>query len=388
MSYLNKKIQTIKPSGIRKFSEMASKIPGVISLGVGEPDFETPWHIREEGIYAIEKSMTYYSPNLGLVELRKEICNYYRRRWNCEYDYSKNCLFTVGASEGIDLCMRTILDPNDEVIVLHPSYVAYDPCVTLSGGVVKVIDLKAENQFKLTPEMLEAAITDRSKILFLNYPSNPTGGCMSRKDYEKIVPIIKKHNLVVLSDEIYAELSYNDDFCSIASFDEIKDQVIVLNGFSKAYSMTGWRLGYILANEDIISAMVKIHQYTIMCPSTISQYAGIEAIKNGDKDCVMHKESFMARRNYLVNNLNRIGLDCHMPNGAFYVFPSIKKTGMSSEEFCTRLVHEAKVAVVPGNAFGDSGEGHVRISYAYSIEQIKEAIERIESFLKKIEESA
>lgn len=385
MSYLNKQIQKIKPSGIRKFSELASSVPNVISLGVGEPDFETPWHIREEAIYAIENGHTYYAPNLGLPQLREEICLYYKRRFGCEFDWKKECLVTVGASEGIDLCMRTILDPGDEVILLSPGYVAYEPCVTLAQGIIKTIDLTAENKFKLTPEALEAAITDKTKLLFINFPGNPTGGTMTRDELAALIPIIKKHNLVVLSDEIYAELSYNNDFCSIASFEEIRDQVIVLNGFSKAYSMTGWRLGYVLSTPEIIGAMVKIHQYGIMCPSTISQYAGIEALKHGDNDCVRHKESFEARRNFLVNNLNRIGLKCHMPQGAFYVFPSIEHTGLSSEEFCEKLLYEAKVAVVPGSAFGESGEGHIRISYAYSIELIKEALCRIEKFMKQFE---
>lgn len=381
--YLNKKIQMIAPSGIRKFSEMAAGVPGVISLGVGEPDFITPWHIREEAIYAIEKGRTYYAPNLGLPELRQEICNYYQRRFGCQYDWQRQCLVTVGASEAIDLCMRTILDPGDEVILLSPCYVAYTPCVQLADGVVRYVNLKEEDHFKLTPEALEAAITPKTKMLFLNFPSNPTGGIMSKEDYAKLVPIIKKHDLVVLSDEIYAELTYDGHFCSLASFKEIKYQVIILNGFSKAYAMTGWRVGYILADSDIIKAMIKIHQYAIMCPSIISQYAAIEAARNGDNDCVIHKESFMARRNYVVNNLNRIGLECHMPQGAFYVFPSIKKTGLSSEAFCEKLLFEAKVAVVPGSAFGESGEGHVRISYAYSIEQLKEALSRIEKFLKQ-----
>ena len=381
--YLNEKIKGIKPSGIRKFSEMASSVPGVISLGVGEPDFITPWHIREEAIYAIESGRTYYTPNLGLPELRKEICNYYQRRFGCNYDWKKQCLVTVGASEAIDICMRTLLNPGDEVILLSPCYVAYTPSVELADGVVKYVNLKEEERFKLTPEALEAAITPKTKLLFLNFPSNPTGGIMTYEDYAKLVPIIKKHNLVVLSDEIYAELTYDGTFCSLASFEEIKDQVIILNGFSKAYAMTGWRLGYILAHPDIISAMIKIHQYSIMCPSIISQYAGIEAAKNGDEDCKMHRESFLARRNFIVNNLNRIGLTCHMPQGAFYVFPSIAKTGLTSEEFCEKLLFEAKVAVVPGNAFGESGEGHVRISYAYSIDLIKEALSRIEKFLKQ-----
>ncbi len=384
--YLNDIIQTIPPSGIRKFFNLANTMEGVVSLGVGEPDFPTPWHIREEAIYAIEKGRTYYTSNAGLLELRQGVCDYYARRFNIHgYEAKKNALITVGASEAIDIVMRAILNPGDEVIVLNPSYVSYSPTIKLAGGVPVYINLKEENRFKLLPEDLENAITDKTKMLFINFPSNPTGGVMSKEDYEKIVPIIKKHDLVVLSDEIYCELSYGHKFTSIASFDEIKDQVILLNGFSKAYSMTGWRLGYVLAHEDIISAITIIHQYVIMCPSTISQYAAIEAINHGDKDCEIHKESFEQRRNFIVNGLNKIGLTCHMPEGAFYVFPSIKSTGMTSEEFCEELIMQEKVAVVPGNAFGECGEGYIRISYAYSIEEIKIALERMERFLKNIQ---
>ena len=381
--FLSKKVQTIPPSGIRKFFDLANQMEGVVSLGVGEPDFDTPWHIRAEAIYAIESGRTHYTGNRGLDKLRKEICNYYHRRFGVDYEWEKNVLVTVGASEGIDLVMRSVLDPGDEVIILEPSYVAYVPTVMMSGGTVKYIHLKEEERFKLTPEALEAAITDKTKLLFINYPSNPTGGTMSREDYEKLVPIIKKHDILVLSDEIYAELSYAGGFASIAAFDEIKDQVIVLNGFSKAYSMTGWRLGYILADEALIKHMNIIHQHTIMCATSISQFAGIEAISKGDSDCEYHKSSFEARRNVIVNGLNRLGLKCHMPEGAFYVFPSIKCTGLTSEEFCERLLNEQKVAVVPGSAFGPSGEGYVRISYAYSIEQIKTALERMEVFMKQ-----
>lgn len=382
--YLNKAIQTIPPSGIRKFFNLASQIEGVVSLGVGEPDFETPWHIREAAIYAIENGKTYYTNNLGLYELRKGICDYYKRRYDLNYNPNENCIITVGASEGIDLVMRSILDEGDEVIILNPSYVAYDPCIRLAKGAPVPIDLKEENRFKLLPEDLEAAITDKTKMLFINFPSNPTGGVMDKEDYEKLIPIIKKYDLVVLSDEIYAELSYGKKFTSIATFDEIKDQVIILNGFSKAYSMTGWRLGYLLAHKDLVKEINIIHQYGIMCASTISQYAGIEAINNGDRDCEIHKESFMQRRNFIVSGLNRMGLTCHLPEGAFYVFPSIKKTGLTSEEFCERLLNEEKVAVVPGNAFGKCGEGYIRISYAYSIEEIKEALSRIEKFLNRL----
>ena len=381
--FVNKTIQTIPPSGIRKFFDLANQIPGVISLGVGEPDFDTPWHIRDEAILAIEKGRTHYTGNAGLDELRREVLKYYERRFGVKYESIDNVFITVGASEGIDLTMRAMLNPGDEVILLEPGYVAYEPAVRLAGGVVKYISLKEENQFKLTKEDLEAAITDKTKMLFINFPSNPTGGTMSREDYEPLIPIIKEHDLLVLSDEIYAELSYDNDFCSIATFDEIKDQCIILNGFSKAYSMTGWRLGYILAHPDLLKWMLRIHQYCIMCADTISQYAGIEALKRGDDDCEKHKEAFEGRRNLLVSGLNRIGLTCHLPKGAFYVFPYIGNTGLTSEEFCERLLNEQKVAVVPGTAFGPSGEGYVRISYAYSLEQIKMALEKLEAFMEQ-----
>ncbi|MDO4702255.1 MAG: aminotransferase class I/II-fold pyridoxal phosphate-dependent enzyme [Erysipelotrichaceae bacterium] len=381
--YVNETIKKIVPSGIRKFFDLANQMEDVVSLGVGEPDFETPWHIRQEAIYAIEHGYTFYTSNRGLDALRQEICKYYQRRFSLSYDWKEEVIVTVGASEGIDLTFRTILNPQDEVILLQPSYVAYEPLVTLAGGVSKIIELKEEHQFKLLPEQLEAAITDKTKILFLNFPSNPTGGIMTYEDYEALIPIIKKYDLLVLSDEIYAELSYDQTFVSIASFEEIKNQVIILNGFSKAYAMTGWRLGYLLAPKDIVTHMIKIHQYGIMCPSTISQYAAVEALKYGDNDCKMHKDSFEARRNFLVNNLNRIGLTCHMPQGAFYVFPSIKNTGLSSEEFAERLLQEQRVAVVPGSAFGACGQGYIRISYAYSLNQLKEAIKRMERFMQQ-----
>lgn len=383
--YLNKLIQEIPPSGIRKFFDLANEMEGVVSLGVGEPDFETPWHIREQAIYAIKSGKTFYTSNVGLPELRKEICKYYQRRFNLSYQWDKNCMVTVGGSEAIDLAMRTILDPGDEVIILQPGYVAYEPCVRLAGGVPVIIELKEENQFKLTLDELKKAITPKTKMLFVNFPGNPTGGVMKKEDYEKLIPVIKENGLVVLTDEIYAELSYGDKFCSIASFEEIKEQVIVINGFSKAYSMTGWRVGYLLADEDIIKSMNKIHQYCIMCPTTISQYAAVEAAARGDNDCDMHRESFEGRRNFIVNGLNRIGLKCHLPEGAFYVFPSIRSTGLGSDEFCERLINDQKVAVVPGTAFGKCGEGYVRISYAYSIDEIKIALERMEKFLQSLE---
>lgn len=379
--YLNEMIQQIPPSGIRKYFDLANQMEGVVSLGVGEPDFETPWHIREAAIYAIKSGKTFYTSNVGLPQLRKEICNYYRRQFNVHYEWSKECMITVGGSEAIDLVMRTVLNPGDEVILLQPGYVAYEPLIRLAGGIPVIIELKEENKFKLTAEELKNAITDKTKMLFINFPGNPTGGAMSRADYEKIVPIIQEHDFVVLTDEIYAELSYESEFCTIASFPEIKDQVIIINGFSKAYSMTGWRVGYLLADEVLIKAMNKIHQYCIMCPSTISQYAAVEAIMNGDADCKLHRESFEGRRNFIVNGLNRIGLQCHLPEGAFYVFPSIQSTGLTSDEFCEQLLNAEKVAVVPGTAFGQCGEGYIRISYAYSIDEIKEALARMERFI-------
>lgn len=382
--YLNEMIQQIPPSGIRKYFDLASQMEGVVSLGVGEPDFETPWHIREAAIHAIKTGKTFYTSNVGLPQLRNEICNYYRRNFHVDYDGYNECMITVGGSEAIDLVMRTIINPGDEVILLQPGYVAYEPLIRLAGGVPVIIELKEENKFKLTPEELQKAITPKTKMLFINFPGNPTGGAMSREDYEKIVPIIQEHDFVVLTDEIYAELSYGCEFCTIASFEEIKNQVIIINGFSKAYSMTGWRVGYILADEALIKAMNKIHQYCIMCPSTISQYAALEAVKNGDGDCKLHRDSFEGRRNFIVNGLNRIGLKCHLPEGAFYVFPSIQSTGLTSEQFCEQLLNSEKVAVVPGTAFGHCGEGYIRISYAYSIDEIKEALTRIERYIQSL----
>lgn len=381
---ISKLVKDLPPSGIRRFFDLASSMEGVISLGVGEPDFDTPWHIRAEAIYAIEKGHTFYTANAGLLELRKEIANYQKRRFNLDYNPLDEIIVTSGASEGIDIVLRTLLEEGDEVILISPSYVAYDPLVKLAGGVSKHVVVSEEDEFKLTPELLEAAITDKSKVLFLNFPGNPTGGIMEKEDYEKIVPIIKKHELVVISDEIYAELTYDVKHVSIASFEEIKDQVIMMSGFSKAYAMTGWRLGYICAHPALIKQCIKIHQYAQMCPNTIAQYAAVEACRNGDNDIEMMATQFKMRRNFIVNGLNRIGLKCHMPKGAFYVFPNIESTGFTSEEFCEKLLESQKVAVVPGTAFGEAGEGFVRISYAYSIDEIKEALVRIEKFLNII----
>lgn len=383
---LNHVVEVVPPSGIRKFFDLANSIEGVISLGVGEPDFATPWHIREQAIYAIEKGRTFYTANKGLLELRQEIACYLDRRFNLKYNPDKNILVTVGGSEAIDLALRALLNPGDEVILPIPGYVAYEPCIMMAGGKAVYVELNEKDHFKLTKEALEAAITEKTKVLLLNFPGNPTGGIMRKEDFEPLVEVIKKHEIIVITDEIYAELSYTQKHFSLASFEEIKDQVILISGFSKAYSMTGWRLGYLCANEVFVDAIMKIHQYAIMCPSTISQYAGIEAMRMGDHDTEEMKSSFEQRRNFIVNGLNRIGLSCPLPEGAFYVFPSIQSTGLSSEEFCERLLNEQKVAVVPGSAFGKAGEGFVRISYAYSIDEIKVALQKIEQFMLQFQE--
>ena len=381
---LNDTVREIPPSGIRKFFDLANQMEGVISLGVGEPDFDTPWKIREAAIYSIEQGKTFYTANQGLVELRKEICRYQKRRFGLDYCYDKECIVTVGGSEAIDLAFRAIINPGDEVILLQPSYVAYTPGVALAGGKVVNIELKEDNEFKLTPELLEAAITPKTKAILLNYPSNPTGGFMTREDYEKIVSIIKKHEIIVITDEIYAELSYEQKFCSIAAFDEIKDQVILVSGYSKAYAMTGWRLGYVLANEVLTKAMNKIHQYVIMSAPTGAQYGAIEAMRHCDNEIEEMRKAYMLRRNYIVKAFNDMGLHTFTPQGAFYVFPCIKSTGMTSDQFCEELLKDQLVACVPGTAFGEAGEGFIRVSYAYSIEQIKEATSRIKKFLDKL----
>lgn len=381
---LNDTVREIPPSGIRKFFDLANQMEGVISLGVGEPDFDTPWKIREAAIYSIEQGKTFYTANQGLVELRKEICRYQKRRFGLDYCYDKECIVTVGGSEAIDLAFRAIINPGDEVILLQPSYVAYTPGVALAGGKVVNIELKEDNEFKLTPELLEAAITPKTKAILLNYPSNPTGGFMTREDYENIVSIIKKHEIIVITDEIYAELSYEQKFCSIAAFDEIKDQVILVSGYSKAYAMTGWRLGYVLANEVLTKAMNKIHQYVIMSAPTGAQYGAIEAMRHCDNEIEEMRKAYMLRRNYIVKAFNDLGLHTFTPQGAFYVFPCIKSTGMTSDQFCEELLKDQLVACVPGTAFGEAGEGFIRVSYAYSIEQIKEATSRIKKFLDKL----
>ena len=381
---LNNIVRDIPPSGIRKFFDLANEMEGVISLGVGEPDFDTPWKIREAAIYSIEQGKTFYTANQGLVELRKEICRYQKRIFGLNYNYDKECIVTVGGSEAIDLAFRAIINPGDEVILLQPSYVAYTPGVALAGGKVVNIELKEDNEFKLTPELLKAAITPKTKAILLNYPSNPTGGFMTQEDYEKLVPIIKEHEIIVITDEIYAELSYEQKFCSIASFDEIKDQVILVSGYSKAYAMTGWRLGYVLANEILTKAMNKIHQYVIMSAPTGAQYGAIEAMRHCDNEIETMRQAYMLRRNYIVKAFNDMGLHTFTPQGAFYVFPCIKSTGMTSEQFCEGLLKDQLVACVPGTAFGEAGEGYIRVSYAYSIDQIKEATTRIKMFLDKL----
>ena len=379
---VNPVVRDVPPSGIRKFFDLANQMEGVISLGVGEPDFATPWAIREAAIYSIEKGKTFYTANQGLLELRKEICRYQKRKFNLDYQPDQ-CIVTVGGSEAIDLAFRTIISPGDEVILLQPGYVAYTPGVKLAGGVVKNIILTEENEFKLTPELLKAAISEKTKAILLNYPSNPTGGVMTREDYEKIVPIIKEAGLIVITDEIYAELSYETKFCSIAAFDEIKDQVLLVSGYSKDYAMTGWRLGYVLGNPYLIKMMNKIHQYVIMSAPTGAQYGAIEAMRHCDHEIEKMRQAYLMRRNFVVKAFNEMGLKTFTPQGAFYVFPCIKSTGMTSEEFCEELLKDELVACVPGNAFGEAGEGYIRVSYAYSIEELKEATKKIKIFLQK-----
>ena len=381
---LNETVKNIPPSGIRKFFDVAAEMEDCISLGVGEPDFVTPWHIRDEGIYSLEKGHTHYTSNAGLKELRTEICNYLLRRFNLSYNPLSHVVVTVGGSEAIDLFIRSIVEPGDEVIVTEPCFVSYKPIVELQGGVAVPIITKAEDKFKLTPEQLKAVITPKTKALVLPYPNNPTGGIMNKKDLEKIAEVILDTNIMVLSDEIYAELTYGGDHVSIASIDGMHERTVVVNGFSKSYAMTGWRLGYACGGEEIISAMTKVHQYAIMSAPTTAQYAAIEALKNGDGDVETMRNEYNYRRNVIVKGFNDMGLDCFEPEGAFYAFPSIQSTGMSSNEFCERLLYSKKLAVVPGNAFGSSGEGFIRCSYAYSIDNINEALNRMDMFLKEI----
>ena len=383
---LSDKVLAIQPSGIRKFFDIVSEMDDVISLGVGEPDFDTPWHIRDEAIYSLEKGRTFYTSNSGLKELRLEICRYLSRKCHVDYEL-KETLVTVGGSEAIDLALRALLDPGDEVLIPQPSYVSYLPCTILADGVPVVINLKNENEFRLTARELEEAITEKTKILVLPFPNNPTGGVMRREDLEAIAEVIRRHdNLYIISDEIYSELTYSGEHVTIASLPGMKERTILINGFSKAYAMTGWRLGYACGPEEIIRQMTKIHQFAIMCAPTNSQYAAVEALRNGDEDVQEMKESYDARRRFLLHAFEEMGLPCFEPTGAFYAFPCIKEFGLTADEFATRFLNEEKVAVVPGTAFGDSGEGYLRISYAYSLEELKVALERLGRFVKKLKE--
>ena len=383
-NFLSDKVVKLKPSGIRKFFDIASEMKDVISLGVGEPDFDTPWHIREEGIFTLEKGKTVYTSNSGLKELREEICKYTYRNNHLNYNYENQVLVTVGGSEAIDLAMRAIINPQDEIIIPQPSYVAYEPSVLLADGKPVIIDLQEKNEFRLTASELKAAITNKTKAVVFPFPNNPTGAIMERKDLEEVAKVIIENDLLVISDEIYSSLTYGVDHVSIAEIPGMQERTIIINGFSKAFSMTGWRIGYALGPKDIIGQMTKIHQYCIMCAPTNSQYAAIEALRNGDKDVLKMREAYDQRRRFLIDALKNMGIDCFTPYGAFYVFPNIKKFGLTSEEFATRLLKEERVVVVPGTAFGDSGEGYLRISYAYSIDDLKKALARINNFIKKL----
>lgn len=381
---LSDKVIKMKPSGIRKFFDIVSEMPDAISLGVGEPDFDTPWNVREEGIYSLEKGRTFYTSNAGLLELRQAICEYMDRRFHVAYNPKKEVLLTVGGSEGIDVALRAMLNPGDEVIIPEPCFVSYVPCVELADGVPVTISLKNENQFRLTREELEAAITDRTKILMLSYPNNPTGAVMEREDLEAIAEVVVRHDIYVISDEIYAELTYNSGHVSIASLPGMRERTVVINGFSKAFAMTGWRLGYAMAPAMIMEQMIKIHQYAIMCAPTTSQYAAVAALRDCGRDVERMRESYDQRRRYLLNEFKEMGLACFEPYGAFYMFPCIKEFGMTSEEFATKLLNAKKVAVVPGSAFGECGEGFLRVSYAYSLEELKVAVGRIKEFIEEL----
>ncbi len=380
---LSKTVSSIPPSGIRKFFDIVAEMKDAISLGVGEPDFVTPWHIRDEGIYSLQKGHTHYTSNKGLLELRREISNYLNRRFNLSYDTLTQTVVTVGGSEAIDIFMRSVLSPGDEVLVPEPSFVCYKPLATMAGGVPVPITTKAENKFKLTADELKAAITPKTKVLVLPYPNNPTGGIMTKSDLEQIAEVLHGTDIWVLSDEIYAELTYGLQHHSIAEIDGMYDRTVLVSGFSKAYAMTGWRLGYACGHPAVISAMTKVHQYGIMSAPTTAQYAAVEALKNGDNDIEVMREEYNDRRKIIVKGFNDMGLECFEPEGAFYAFPCIKSTGLSSAEFCEKLLYSKKVAVIPGTAFGDSGEGHIRCSYAYSLDNINEALNRIEAFVKE-----
>lgn len=381
---LSETIVTIKPSGIRKFFDIVSEMEDAISLGVGEPDFDTPWHIRDEGIYSLEKGRTFYTSNAGLKELKVEITKYIKRTQGISYDADHEVIVTVGGSEAIDIALRAMVDPGDEVLIPQPSYVSYEPCAILAGAKPVIIELKEENEFRLTAQELRDVITDKTKILILPFPNNPTGAIMEKEDLEAIAEIIREKDIFVISDEIYAELTYKEKHVSIASLPGMQERTVLINGFSKAYAMTGWRLGYACAPKEIMEQMLKIHQFAIMCAPTTSQYAAVEALRNGDEDVAMMRESYNQRRRFLMHAFKEMGLECFEPYGAFYVFPSIKEFGMTSDEFANRLLQEEKVAVVPGTAFGDCGEGFLRISYAYSIDSLKIALDKINAFITRL----
>ena len=383
---LSKTVINIKPSGIRKFFDIVSEMDDVISLGVGEPDFDTPWHVRKEGIDSLEKGRTFYTSNSGLMELRQEICNYLKRKQNVEYDARKQVIITVGGSEAIDIGIRAMCDPGDEVLIPQPSYVSYEPCAILAGAKPVAINLKAENEFRLTAAELEEHITDKTKVLILPFPNNPTGAIMERQDLEAIAEVIIKHDIFVISDEIYAELTYKEKHVSIVEIPGMYERTVLINGFSKAYAMTGWRLGYACGPQEIIEQMTKIHQFAIMCAPTTSQYAAVKALRDGDEDIAEMRTAYNQRRRFLMHAFKEMGLECFEPYGAFYVFPCIKEFGITSDEFATRFLEAEKVAVVPGTAFGDSGEGFLRISYAYSLENLKEAMSRMKRFVEKLRE--
>lgn len=381
---LSDQVVNIKPSGIRKFFDIVSEMKDAISLGVGEPDFDTPWHIRGEGIYSLEKGRTFYTSNAGLKDLKIEISNYIKRKQGVEYCFNDEVIVTVGGSEAIDIGLRAMINPGDEVLIPQPSYVSYEPCAVLAGAKPVIINLKAENEFRLTAQELLDAITDKTKVLILPFPNNPTGAIMERKDLEEIAKVIIEKDIFVISDEIYSELTYKGEHVSIVSLPGMKERTILINGFSKAYAMTGWRLGYACGPKEIIEQMVKIHQFAIMCAPTTSQYAAVEALKNGDEDVKEMRQAYNQRRRYLIHAFQEMGLECFEPYGAFYVFPCIKEFGMTSDEFATRFLEEEKVAAVPGTAFGDCGEGYLRISYAYSLENLKVAIGRLAHFVGKL----
>ena len=381
-------IVDIPPSGIRKFFDVVSEMKGAISLGVGEPDFDTPWHVREEGIYSLEKGRTFYTSNAGLKELKQEIGKYLKRRMHIDYDYNTEILVTVGGSEAIDIALRAMLNPGEEVLIPQPSYVSYVPCAVLAGGKPVIIELEEKDQFKLTKEKLLEKITPNTKVLILPFPNNPTGAIVEREDLEEIAKVIEEKDIFVISDELYAELTYKGEHVSIAAIPGMRERTVLINGFSKAYAMTGWRIGYAAAPEIILTQMLKIHQFAIMCAPTTSQYAAVEALKNGDEDIARMKKAYNERRKYLMRAFAELGMDCFEPYGAFYIFPCIKRFGMSSDEFANRLLQEEKIAIVPGTAFGDSGEGYLRVSYAYSLEDLQKAISRIRRFVDRLDGKA